>query len=474
VLLPNEPPPPPAPTPPRVIAITASRARAAAVEKALRNKVDGTVELITDAPRGDQGVAPSVVVVGVEDLVGRGIPGYEKVILWDAPLSVDEVRERLFACEYYFNGTMHVTVPLVEDTPQSLTVRWLEEGLHAFTKATQGQVEAAGEFAKAVHDIAKRIGAKHNPKLDEELKPIIKKTAAAHDAVLKRLAKGVDAFLESVSCRPAAAEQVFSRVKSNDDDDSLDAFMNRTFETLGILVETKGPRTIFVKPNPECTYHYDAVPREGITYAYHRSVACTREDATLLTWDHPIVNRAIGVLLGTALGNTAYVVWEDERAQIVLLEGIYLATPRSGPFSHIVSRFMPPTPVRVVLSHDYEDLSSEYTSEVVNKMVRNGRREWVRNNSRPLHNIVPGMMRSLNQRADMRMRELAIKAAYQMELVVGGEIARHKRMPETKARKALIKRLEEQMEACKPLFADPMLVNDQLRLIRRGPSGKGI
>jgi len=127
-----------------------------------------------------------------------------------------------------------------------------------------------------------------------------------------------------------------------------------------------------------------------------------------------------------------------------------------------------------VLSHEFEDMSSEYTSEVVNKMVRNGRREWIRNNARPLHNIVPGMMRSLNQRAEIRMRELAAKAAFQLEAVLQSDIARLKRLPDTKARRAEAKLLEDQITATKPLFDNPILISDQLRLIRRGPSGKGI
>ncbi len=471
---PNEPPPPPPPPPPRALVITASRARAAAVEKALRSKVDGTVELVTDAPRGDQGVPPAATVTGEEDLVGRGFPGYDLVVLWDTPLTVQEARERLFACENCFKDKLHIIVPFIPDTPQDLTARWLHEGLNAFGSASEGQVEAAGEFHKTVHDIAKRIGVKHNPKLDDELKAAGKKTAAALDAANKKLAKHADAFLESVSFRAPAADQVFNRMNSSDEDDSLDVFMNRMFETLGILVETKGPRIIYVKPNPEMSYHFEAVPKEGLTFAYHRSVAATREDAILLTWDHPLVAQATDVLLGTPAGNTSYVVWEDERSQIVLLEGIYLAHPRIGEHPKLVSRFMPPTPVRVVLSHEFEDMSSEYTSEVVNKMVRNGRREWIRNNARPLHNIIPGMMRALNQRADIRMRELASKAAFQMETVFAADIARLQRLPDTKARRAEIKHCEAQLAATKPSFAEPVLVNDQLRLIRRGPSGKGI
>lgn len=471
---PNEPPPPPAPPPPRALVIVASRARAVAVEKSLRGKVDGTVELVTDAPRADQGVAPAAVIVGEEDLVGRGFPGFDMVVLWDIPLNVEDARERLFACENCFTGKLDIHIPYVEDTPQELTARWLHEGLHVFETATEGQVEAAAEFSKPVHDIAKRIGVKHNPKLEEELKPLIKKTAVAHDAALKKLSKHADAFLEAVSLRPPCADQALSRMTSSDDDDSLDIFMNRTLEILGVLVETKGPRVIYVKPNPEMHNRFEEIPKEGYTFAYHRSVAATREDAIFLTWDHPLVARAIETLLSTAIGNTAYVVWEDERAQIVLLEGIYLATPKFGPHPHLVSRYMPSTPVRVVLSHEFEDMSSEYTSEVVNKMVRNGRREWIRNNARPLHNIVPGMMRSLNQRAEIRMRELAAKAAFQLEAVLNADIARLKRLPDTKARKAEIKRIEDQIAETKPLFAEPFLISDQLRLIRRGPSGKGI
>ena len=472
--VPNEPAPPPAPPPPRALVITASRARAVAVEKALRGKVDGNVELVTDAPRADQGVPPAATIVGEEDLVGRGFPGFAMIVLWDTPLTVEDARERLSACENCFTSKLDIHIPVIPDTPQEMTARWLHEGLHAFETATEGQEEASAEFAKAVHDTAKRIGVKHNPKLDDELKVLTKKTASAHDTAVKRLQKHADTFLEAISCRGPGAEQALSRMTSSDDDDSLDVFMNRTFETLGILVETKGPRIIFVKPNPEMTFHFDAVPKEGITFAYHRSVAATREDATYLTWDHPLVARAIETLLSTATGNTSYVVWEDERSQIVLLEGIYLATPKFGPHPHLVARYMPATPVRVVLSHEFEDMSSEYTSEVVNKMVRNGRREWIRNNARPLHNIVPGMMRSLNQRAEIRMRELAGKAAFQMEAVLNSDIARLKRLPDTKARRAEIKLLESQIIETKPLFDAPMLTSDQLRLIRRGPSGKGI
>ncbi len=473
-LVPGEEVPPPAPLP-RALVICASRERALAVEKVLSKKVQGLVELVGPEIRGSDDIAPSVVVVGEEDTVGRSFPGMDITVLWDTPLSVEEVEKRVFVAENSKGrGVLKLLVPVVEDTPQEMTAQWLDQGVHAFAQWTPAQAETAAEFAKAVHDLAKRIGVKHNPKLDEEWKVVVKKSAAAHEAALKRIDKHRDHFLEAVSCRQNGAEQAASRMKSTDEDDSLDIFMNRTLEQLGILVETKSGRTVVVKPNPEATFRLEEIPKDGLKLCYSRTTAMVREDADFLTWDHPLVFKATDRLLATAIGNTAYVVWEDERAQIVLLEGIFLATPKAADPALQASRHMPPTPVRVVISHDFEDMSGEYTSEMVNKIVRNGRREWLRNNARPLYNIIPSMMRSLTQRAAIKMRELSGKASHQMEAMFTADMVRLRRLAPTARRAEEIARLEALIAALKPLLSAPVLSLDQLRLLRRGPSGKGI
>ncbi len=465
-----------APAPlPTALVICASRSRALAVEKVLSKKVQGLVELVGPDIRGSDDIAPSVVVVGMEDTIGRSFPGMDITVLWDTPLTLEEASSRLFVAENSKRrDSLKVLVPVIEDTPQEMTAHWLEDGLHAFSTWSPAQAEVEAEYAKPVHDIAKRIGVKHNPKLDEELKALIKKSASSHEHALKRIDKHRDHFLEAVSCRKNGAEQAAARMKSTDDDDSLDIFLNRTLEQLGILVETKSGRTVVVKPNPEATFRLEEIPKEGMKLCYSRTTAMVREDADFLTWDHPLVFRATDRLLATAIGNTAYVVWEDERAQIVLLEGIFLATPGPADAKLHTSRHMPPTPVRVVISHDFEDMSGEYTSEMVNKIVRNGRREWLRNNARPLYNIIPSMMRILTQRAAVKMRELAGKASHQMEAMFSADVTRLKRLPATTRRTEEIARLETLIATLKPLIGEPILSLDQLRLLRRGPSGKGI
>ena len=61
-----------------------------------------------------------------------------------------------------------------------------------------------------------------------------------------------------------------------------------------------------------------------------------------------------------------------------------------------------------------------------------------------------------------------------MELILTAEMARLERMTQTTLRTSEIERIEAQIESVKELLLRPKLKLDSLRLIRRGPSGKGI
>jgi ATP-dependent helicase HepA len=416
----------------------------------------------------------AAIVVGLEDTCGRAFSGVDFIVLWDAPHSATEARIGASMLDYVSQSAVKIMIPYVADTPQELIARWLQDGVRAFAGYSPAQAAVIEEHGKAALDLAKRIGARANPKIGEELKALVKKSNASYESVLKKIEKHRDEFLEAASCRPTYSEQALNRMHSSDEDLSLDLFTNRVLEHTGITVEQQPGRVCQVKWNLEAIQHLEAIPKEGFGLTYSRKTAIAQESLQHLTWDSDLVAKATERLLQTAIGNTAYVVWEDERAQLVLLEGIYLAEPAPADAALQVWRFMPPTPVRVVVSHELEDLSGTYTTELVNKNVRNGRKDWLRNNARPLHNLVPGMLRNLNQRAEIKAQELAAKAAHQMGLILTSEKARLETMVATTHRTAEIARIAAQIATLQTHLAAPRLRLDSLRLIRRGPSGKGI
>ena len=466
--------PPPPPPSPKALVVCANRGRAMAAAKALTKKLPEKIVLVTDELHAVPSADFSAIVVGLEDICGRSFGEVDFLVLWDLPHTVTEARLASGLLDFNSPTAVKVMLPYVEDTPQELLARWLEQGLNAFQGYNSAQETVSEEFGKTALDLARRIGVRHNPKIEEELKVLIKKTHAALESTQKKLDKHRDLLLETASYRPTYAEQAHNRMNSSDEDQSLDLFTNRVVDQCGITVETQPGRSSLLKWNPEALYHLDSVPKEGLTLTYSRKTGLAQESSLLVTWDSPLVAAATTRMLATAVGNTAYVVWEDERAQLVLLEAIFLAEPESEDPALQVWRFMPPTPVRVVVSHELEDLSGTYTTELVNKNVRNGRKDWLRNNARPLHNLVPGMLRNLTQRAEIKAQELTAKASHQMEVILTAEQARLEAMPETSLRTAEIERITAQIESLKLLLASPKLKLDSLRLIRRGPSGKGI
>jgi ATP-dependent helicase HepA len=465
--------PPPPPPSPKALVICSNRARAMAVAKALTKKLPEKIVLVNHEAHSVTADF-AAIVVGLEDTCGRAFAGVDFLVFWDAPHTATEARIGASLLDYTSNSSVKIMIPYVEDTPQEILGRWLQEGVHAFAGYSPAQSAVVEEHGKTAHDLAKRIGARHNPKISEELKALIKKSAATFESALKKIEKHRDEFLENASCRPTYSEQALHRMHSSDEDLSLDLFTNRVLEHTGITVEQQPGRICQVKWNLEALQHLEAIPKEGFGLTYSRKTAIAQEALQHLTWDSDLIAKATERLLSTAVGNTAYVVWEDERAQLVLLEGIYLAEPPpADPLLH-VWRFMPPTPVRVVVSHELEDLSGTYTTELVNKNVRNGRKDWLRNNARPLHNLVPGMLRNLNQRAEIKAQELAAKAAHQMGLILTAEKTRLETMTATTQRTGEIDRITAQIAALQTHLAAPRMRLDSLRLIRRGPSGKGI
>src|SRR6185369_4298447 len=74
-----------------------------------------------------------------------------------------------------------------------------------------------------------------------------------------------------------------------------------------------------------------------------------------LTWDHPLVTGAIDLLLGSEKGNSCFVEIPDAEKDGVSLEAVYVLECIAPPHLHI-DRFLPPTPLRVVVDHKEEEL----------------------------------------------------------------------------------------------------------------------
>ena len=117
-------------------------------------------------------------------------------------------------------------------------------------------------------------------------------------------------------------------------------------------------------------------------------------------------------------------VWEDLRSQIVLLEALFRVELATSPPRLYPTRFFSPAGVRLIVNHELEDVGAEYPMELINKNVRNGRREWIRHNNAVLREMLPRLLANLTQRAGDRAAELSAQSIADIDVQLLAELER--------------------------------------------------
>jgi ATP-dependent helicase HepA len=184
---------------------------------------------------------------------------------------------------------------------------------------------------------------------------LIEKTRVAHQLITERLQSGRDRLLELNSFRPEAAAEIVEQIRKSDEDRSLDEFMLAVFEQYSIQVQDIADRTYRLGSAGVLAESFPGLPTEGFSVTCDRVRAIAREDIQFLTWDHPLVTGALDLVLGSEKGNCSFAEWRDSKKEGLYLEAIYLLECIAPPDLQ-VDRFLPPTPIRIVVDHEGKQL----------------------------------------------------------------------------------------------------------------------
>ena len=115
---------------------------------------------------------------------------------------------------------------------------------------------------------------------------------------------------------------------------------------------------------------YPGLPYEGATITFDRETALSREDMNFISWEHPMIQGGIDLLMSEGVGATAVSLLKNKALPVgtMLLELVYKvdaqAPKRSG-----ISRFLPTTPIRLMLDGKGSDLSQQVEFESFNRQL---------------------------------------------------------------------------------------------------------
>jgi ATP-dependent helicase HepA len=423
---------------------------------------------------------------------GRNFQFAHHLVMFDLPLDPELLEQRIGRLDRIGQrAEIQVHVPFVPGSSQEVLARWFHEGLNSFEKNLAGGHELLEQFGARVHDLAQdfhetdtassdakipsprpspRLGGERESEARANLNRLIAETQSARQELAVRLEQGRDRLLELNSFRPEASRKLVQAIRAADADRSLDRFMLAVFDHFSIHVEELAPRTYQLGSAGVFADSFPGLPTEGLTVTCDRQRALAREEVQFLTLDHPLATGALDLLLGAGKGNSSFAKWPDAKTAGLYVETVYLLECIASPALH-VDRFLPPTPLRVLVDHRGADVGANFPREMLARQFQNADAYALLDRAEVREELLPDLIKTAETIARQQMPELIAQARREMTMQLEHEIIRltELRKVNRSVRSEEIAALRHQREALDQHLGAARLRLEAIRLIQRGP-----
>lgn len=351
---------------------------------------------------------------------GRNFQFAHHLVLFDLPLNPDLLEQRIGRLDRIGQkNEVEIHVPFLEETPQKALMRWYHEGLDAFehTCPTGRPV-----YDEVEDDLLTMLAEKET--VEEHFQALLDRTQALHQELKSKLEQGRDRLLELHSSGGQKARDLVARLDEEDDDTTLVAFALHLFDDVGISQDDRGEQALVLRPTEHMLIpSFPGLPEDGVTVTFERDVALSREDLTFLTWDHPMIRGGIDLVLASDIGSSAVALLKNSKmpAGTIFLELIYVAESVSHPQLY---RFMPPTPIRLLLDKNGNNVGDQVTFEQFHRQLIPINRQLAGKLVNASQSVIHDLIGVSTDIARPRMEQIVADARQNMQKTLQAELTR--------------------------------------------------
>ncbi len=362
----------------KVLVIAANAETAMSIEESLRvsEGIRGTVfhEGMSIIERDKAGAYFAQEDAGAQVLLcseigseGRNFQFAQHLVLFDLPLNPDLLEQRIGRLDRIGQqNDISIHVPFFADTAQDILQNWYHNGLNAF----QHTCPIGGDiFAQVEAELLTQLAAKEID--NKAIEALITDTRSQYDTLKLKMETGRDRLLELNSKGLGQSDDIIEQLKINDNSPTLPIFAIRLFDVIGINRDDRGDNMIVLTPTEQMLVpslpHLSA---DGITVTFDRETALSRDDVHFLTWEHPLIRACIELIMTSDTGSTAVSLLKNPAlpAGTILLELLYVVET-SAPAYCQINRFLPATPIRLLLDKNCNNLAEKVAFDSFNRQL---------------------------------------------------------------------------------------------------------
>ncbi len=397
---------------------------------------------------------------------GRNFQFAHHLVLFDLPINPDLLEQRIGRLDRIGQtDTIQIHVPYLKNTAQEICFRWYHEALQAFEHTCPA---GHSVYKRVQHELHHLITDKAASKDAVKIDALIDTSKKHYIELSQSLQRGRDRLLEYNSCRPAIAEEIKQRTDAEDKSSQLVEYMENVYDCFGIDYEIHSQDCFIITPTDHMINQFPGLTEDGLTITYNRNIALSFEDAHYITWEHPLTNNAIDMVLSNEMGNTAVtaVEYKGVKAGTVLLECLF--SLETAPIEELqTNRYLPPTLIRVVCDERGADHNLKLTHNSINdacQFVDNGVANKI---VRAKKKILKAMLQRSEKFAELKSEKLLEQAQQQASETLNKEINRlialSKVNPNIRAEE--IQHFEKQLSALSSIIDAANIRLDAVRVI---------
>lgn len=331
---------------------------------------------------------------------GRNFQFASQLVMFDLPFNPDLLEQRIGRLDRI--GQEHdiqIHVPFLEKTAQSVLVEWYHAGLDAFEHTCPtGRTIYDSVYPQLVEYLAA-------PENTEGFEDLITQCREQHAALKIQLEQGRDRLLEIHSNGGEQAQQLAEAIAEQDNDTQLVTFALNLFDIVGINQDDRGDNMVVLTPSDHMLVpDFPGLPEDGCTITFERDIALSREDAQFVTWEHPIIRNGLDLILSGDTGSCALSLLKNKALPVgtLLLELIYVVEAKA-PKQLQLNRFLPPTPIRMLVDKNGTNLAAQVEFESFNRQLS----AVNRHTGSKLVNAVQSEVHTILQLAEEKVAEAA-------------------------------------------------------------------
>ena len=318
---------------------------------------------------------------------------------------------------------VQIYVPCLAGSVQQDLARWYHEGLNAFEQTCPIGMALFEQYEALL---------KERSENKADFEQLILQTQKQAKALRLALEKGRDRLLELNSNGGEKAQRLAAEIAQTDNSPQLVDFALNLFDIIGVEQNDLGENSIVITPTGTMLVpDFPGLKEEGVTVTFDRQLALAREELEFLTWDHPMIRQGIDLIASGDIGKASMALLVNKQlpAGTLLVELIY-TTESQSPKGLQLNRFLPPTPVRLLLDSKGNNLAGQVnfdtlqnklkplSKDIANKMVKMARpniERLIKLGDRKITEIAQAQIQEASRLADQTLstelnRLIALKA----------------------------------------------------------------